>query len=65
MKWDEIMKKNRWTSDDITFCVSKCNYKSCDRHLSNIHHPELLHSFAELKNTVYCEKYPIKDNKKG
>ena len=55
------MKKNSWTSDDITFCSSKCNYKSCFRHPSNIHHPWMLHSFAELKNTVYCEKNTSKD----
>lgn len=45
------------TSEDITYCVSKCNRKKCFRHPSNIHHHEIEHSFADLEGTVYCEKY--------
>lgn len=57
-------KKISWVSDDITFCASKCNHKSCFRHPSNIHYPWLPHSFAEFKDTVYCEKTKEKEELK-
>lgn len=55
------MKKNSWISDDITFYISKCNRKSCFRHPSNIRCPWMLHSFAELKDTEYCDKNTTKE----
>ena len=56
-----MSKKSSWTSDDITFCVSKCNRKSCFRHPSNIRCPWMPHSFAELKDTEYCDKDTTKE----
>lgn len=41
-------------SDDITFCMSKCNKKKCFRHPSNIREPQYPHSVAYLKGSAYC-----------
>ena len=43
-------------SDDITFCVSECDNKSCFRHPSNIKVPDIPHSFAYLEGTEDCPK---------
>jgi len=51
------MEDKYWTSDDITFCWSKCDRKKCYRHPSHIHHHDIPHSFAYLEGTKYCEKY--------
>lgn len=53
-------------SDDITFCASTCDDRTCYRHPSNIIHRDIPHSFAPLKNTTHCPlyhdyyKYPCK-----
>lgn len=42
-------------SDDITFCSQDdCHVSRCERHPSNIKHPELPHSYAMLYQTEYC-----------
>ena len=46
---------SEWISEDMTFCLDKCNYKKCSRHPSNIKHREIPHSYAELKGTELCE----------
>ena len=58
-----MWSKNGWReeeknmSDDITFCASECDNKSCFRHPSNIKDPDGLHSFAYLKGTEeWCGK---------
>ena len=43
-------------SEDITFCGSECNRKSCSRHPSNIRNYNIDHSFAYLQGSEYCEK---------
>ena len=55
------MKKSEYHSEDITFCISRCNRKSCHRHKSNIRDFSRLHSVADLKGSVYCE---LKSDKK-
>lgn len=41
--------------EDITYCANtKCKNISCDRNPQNIRQP-MLHSFAELEGTEYCE----------
>lgn len=47
---------NEYRSDDITFCMSECDKKSCFRHPSNILHKDIPHSFAYLKDTPYCDE---------
>lgn len=49
-------EKSSWTSDDITFCGSECDCKSCFRHPSNIHYPWMPHSFADLKTQYIVRK---------
>lgn len=41
-------------NEDITFCKNECMVTRCERHPSNIKHPELPHSYAELYRTEYC-----------
>lgn len=42
--------------EDITYCANtECRYTSCDRNPQNIRQP-MLHSFAELEGTEYCQK---------
>lgn len=48
------MGRLSWLGDDITFCMSKCKRKTCDRHPSKIRNPKVPHSFAEFKGTQYC-----------
>ncbi len=43
-----------WFSDDITFCVAKCN-TPCFRKPSNIRCPDRVHSFADFSLT--CSAY--------
>lgn len=46
--------RSSWITDDITFCIRRCSWKRCVRNKVNIHHPELPHSFADLKDTEDC-----------
>ena len=50
--------KIRPASYDITFCISKCNNKKCERNFSNIVKPYYIpfYSMAYLKGTKYCCK---------
>ena len=46
---------NEYFSDDITFCLQEnCHVARCERHPSNIKHPELPHSYAMLYQTDCC-----------
>lgn len=51
-------KKYSCGTDDITFCISsmhkECDNIKCFRHMNNILHPDIPHSFAEFKYTEYC-----------
>lgn len=49
-----------WISDDITFCNSKCQRRSCFRHPSNIRLHNIPHSFSDLEGTEYC---PFREKK--
>lgn len=50
--------KIRPTSYDITFCISKCDNKKCERKFSNIIKPHNIpfYSVAYLKGTKYCKE---------
>ena len=50
------MKDIYWTSDDITFCVKKCNVKECERNKTHIKHIEIPHSYSDFEGTKYCIK---------
>lgn len=41
-------------SDDITFCMDKCDRKDCFRHPSQMLEPWRPHSMAYLKGSGYC-----------
>lgn len=51
-------KKYSCGTDDITFCMSsihnRCDNIKCFRHMNNILHSDIPHSFAEFKDTEYC-----------
>ena len=50
-------------SEDITFCASECNIKSCGRHPSRIRLHDIPHSFAQLRGTMYCDYYPRREER--
>lgn len=51
-----------WFTDDITFCMSECDIKSCYRHPDNIKEKFRPYSYSYLKGIEpYCKYY---DNNK-
>ena len=49
-------KTQQYLSDDITFCLNKCDKQDCRRHPNNIRNKNISHSYAYYKNTEYCPK---------
>lgn len=56
MQGDYRWVDEEWVTDDITFCMSECDYKKCRRHPSNMRNKNIPHSMALLKDTDLCER---------
>lgn len=41
-------------SQDITFCMNKCDKTDCNRNQFNIIEPNIPHSFSHFRNTPIC-----------
>lgn len=53
---------NKPSSYDITFCISDCNNKKCERNFKYLYKPYYIpfYSTAKLKGTKYCIEYKEK-----
>ena len=53
-----------YRTDDITFCSSPCDRRSCFRHPSNRIDKFRPYTAAELRGTVYCEARHLPEPKR-
>ena len=53
---------NKPTSYDMTFCISKCKNKKCERNFKYLVKPSYIpfYSIAKLKGTKYCIEHEEK-----
>jgi len=52
-------------SNDITWCMSKCSNTECFRNPIHLKDKVGLHSYADLKDTIYCQDIKVTTQERG